>query len=155
MSIDRWMDKDVVYLYNGILTIKKNEFESVLVRWTEWSKSEREKQISYINTHIWNLEKLYWLTYFQGRNGDADIENGLVDMVGAEEKGTYGESSISMYTLSGVWRTAGEKMLCSRRIPAWALWWPGGMGWGGEGGMVRRVIMADSHCCFAETNTTL
>ena len=26
---------------------------------TEWSKSEREKQISYINTYIWNLEKWY------------------------------------------------------------------------------------------------
>ena len=23
---------------------------------TEWSKSEREKQILYINTHMWNLE---------------------------------------------------------------------------------------------------
>ena len=28
------MDKEfVVYLYNGILVIKRNEFESVLVRW--------------------------------------------------------------------------------------------------------------------------
>ena len=26
---------------------------------TEWSKSEREKQISYIYTYIWNLEKQY------------------------------------------------------------------------------------------------
>ena len=26
---------------------------------TEWSKSEREKQISYIKAHIWNLEKWY------------------------------------------------------------------------------------------------
>ena len=24
---------------------------------TEWNKSEREKQTSYINTHMWNLEK--------------------------------------------------------------------------------------------------
>ena len=24
---------------------------------TEYSKSEREKQILYINTHMWNLEK--------------------------------------------------------------------------------------------------
>ena len=54
-------------------------------------------------------------------------------MVGAEEKGTYGESSISMYTLSGVWRTAGEKMLCSKGNPVWhslMTWrdWIGGMG---------------------------
>ena len=26
---------------------------------TEWSKSEREKQISYIKAHIWNLENWY------------------------------------------------------------------------------------------------
>ena len=26
---------------------------------TELSKSEREKQISYINTYMWNLEKWY------------------------------------------------------------------------------------------------
>ena len=27
--------------------------------YTEQSKSEREKQISYINTYIWNLERWY------------------------------------------------------------------------------------------------
>ena len=30
---------------------------------TEWSKPEREKQILYINVHIWNLEKWYRWTY--------------------------------------------------------------------------------------------
>ena len=43
------------------IMIKRNEFESVLVRWmnlesvmlSEVSKSEREEQISYINTYIW------------------------------------------------------------------------------------------------------
>ena len=44
----------------------------------EWSKSEREKQISYINICIWNLEKKwYWWMYLQGRSRDADIENRL------------------------------------------------------------------------------
>ena len=49
----------------------KNEFKSVLVRWmnlarahyTEWKKSEREKQILYINAYVWNLEKRCWWTY--------------------------------------------------------------------------------------------
>ena len=45
--------------------------------YTKWSKSGREKQISYINTYICNLEKWYWWTYLQGRNGDADVENRL------------------------------------------------------------------------------
>ena len=41
----------MVHIYNRILAIKKNTFESLLVRWmnleliiTEQSKSEREKQ---------------------------------------------------------------------------------------------------------------
>ena len=33
--------------------------------YTEGSKSEREKQILYINMYIWNLEKWYWWTYLQ------------------------------------------------------------------------------------------
>ena len=42
---------------------------------TEWSKSEREKQISYINAYMWNLEKWYWWSYLQSRNRDTDVEN--------------------------------------------------------------------------------
>ena len=34
----------------------------------------------------------------QGRNGDADVENGLADTVGEGEGGTNGESRISIYT---------------------------------------------------------
>ena len=30
-------------------------------------------------THIWNLEKWYRWTYFQGRNRGTDVDNGLVD----------------------------------------------------------------------------
>ena len=43
---------------------------------TEWSKSEREKQMC-INAYLWNLEKWYRWTYLQGRNRDVDIENSL------------------------------------------------------------------------------
>ena len=52
------------------------------------SKSEREKQILYINTYIWNLEKCYRWTYLPGRKRDAGIENGHVDRAGEEEGGT-------------------------------------------------------------------
>ena len=37
---------------------------------------EKEKQILYTNTYIWNLEKWYRWTYLQGRNRGADVENG-------------------------------------------------------------------------------
>ena len=54
---------------------------------TEWSNSEKEKQISYINAYMWNLEKWSWWTYFQGRSRDPDIENRYVDPGEGEEEG--------------------------------------------------------------------
>ena len=48
---------------------------------TEWSKSEREKQILYINAYMWNLVKRYWGIYLQGRSRDTEAENRLVDTV--------------------------------------------------------------------------
>ena len=51
MSIDRWMDKEVVvHIHNRILAMKRHTFESVgyevdqrRAYYTEWSKSERER----------------------------------------------------------------------------------------------------------------
>ena len=45
------------------LTIKRNTFESVLMRWMNLESvrqsevSQKEKDISYINAYIWNLER--------------------------------------------------------------------------------------------------
>ena len=94
------------------------------------SKSERAKQILYINacmicimagyslsglydqshgqsdsgcmhhTYIQNLGKQYWWTYLQRRNGDADVGNGLVDTAGEGEARTNWEGSIDVYTLT-------------------------------------------------------
>ena len=64
-SADEWIRK-LWYLYTMecYSTIKKNAFESVLVRWMKLEpiiqsevKSERKTLIQYINTYIWNLEK--------------------------------------------------------------------------------------------------
>ena len=52
---------------------------------TEWSKSEREKQISYINTYTWILEKWYSITGLQGRNRDTDVENKRMDTKGEKQ----------------------------------------------------------------------
>ena len=66
MSTDRWMDIEVVvHIYNGILLghkkeqiwVSGSEVNEARAFYTEWSKLEREKQILYINTYIWNLEK--------------------------------------------------------------------------------------------------
>ena len=54
-------------------TIKRNTFESVLMRWmklepiTEWSKSERERQVLYINAYLWNLEKTVLMIPYAGQ----------------------------------------------------------------------------------------
>ena len=64
MSTDRRMDKeDVVHIYNGILVSHKKEWNTAIFSnmdgprddHTKWSKSERERQIPYDITHMWNL----------------------------------------------------------------------------------------------------
>ena len=99
-----------IYIYNGILlSHKKNKFESVLVRsmnlepviQSEANQKERNKY--HILMHIWPLEKWYWWIYFQERNGDADVENGLVGTREDGESGMNGNSSINMYIHYYVW----------------------------------------------------
>ena len=80
MSIDRWMDKDVVYSCNGILLSHKKEWNNALCSNmdgprnynTKWSKPEKDKYCT------WNLKKLYKSTYTQNRNRSTDIENKLM-----------------------------------------------------------------------------
>ena len=55
-TIDEWTKKTwYIYTMENYLAIKRNACESVLIGW----KSEREKQISYINTYIQYLERWY------------------------------------------------------------------------------------------------
>lgn len=42
-------------------------------------KSQRERQISYINALMWNQEKWYRQSYLQIRKRDKDIENKHMD----------------------------------------------------------------------------
>ena len=60
------MDKEaVVHIYNGILLshkkdhiwVSSSEVDEPRDYYTQWSKSERVKQVLYINEHAWNLEK--------------------------------------------------------------------------------------------------
>ena len=65
---------------------------------TEWSKSERERQIPYINAYVWNLERWYPWSYVQGGKEDTEEKNRLLDSVGGEG-GVIWETSIQTYTL--------------------------------------------------------
>ena len=73
MSIDRWVDKeDMVNIYNEILLSHKNEqnnaFCSNMDRprdyHVKWSKSDRERQISYDVTYLCNVKKMIQMTLF-------------------------------------------------------------------------------------------
>ena len=84
MSIDRGMDKeDVAHIYNGILLSHKKEWNNAIYLnmdgprdcHTEWSKSDRERQISYDIAYMWDLKKWYNLTYLQNRNRVTDVKN--------------------------------------------------------------------------------
>ena len=62
MSISRQMDKKaVVHIHNGILAIKTNTFESVLMRWMKLETiiqsevSQKEKHQYSILTHIYGI----------------------------------------------------------------------------------------------------
>ena len=56
--------------------------------------SQKEKEILYINTCVWNLERWYWWTYLQSSSGGADIENRLVNTMGEGEGGITWESGM-------------------------------------------------------------
>ena len=62
-STDEWIKKIwYIHTMEYYSAIKRNGFESVLVRWMELEPviqneiSQKEKQISYNNTYIWDLE---------------------------------------------------------------------------------------------------
>ena len=112
MPSDRQMDKeDVAHIYNGILLSHIKEQNWVICRdmdgprdcHTEWSKSEREKNISYINTYMWNLENCCRWTGLQGRNRNTDVENKCMDTKEGKWGGGGGgmnwEIGVDMYTL--------------------------------------------------------
>ena len=64
-STDEWIKKMwYIYTMEYYSAIKRNEIELFAVRWMDLEsviqsevKSEREKQILYGNTYIWNLKK--------------------------------------------------------------------------------------------------
>ena len=104
-STDEWIKKLWhVYTVGFYSAIKRNAFESILMRWmnleliiqSEVSQKEKNKYHILMNIYIWNLEKWYWWIYLQGSKGDADIENRLVDTMG---KGATAKSLQSCPTL--------------------------------------------------------
>jgi len=135
MSINTWMYNEiVVHIHNGIfLSYKKeriwvssNEEDERKAYYTEWSKSERERQIVYINAYIWNLERQKWWSYLQGSKGDIDI----LDTLGKGEGEMIWENSIYI-TICKIDSQREFNVWC-REPKARALWQPKGVRWGGR-----------------------
>ena len=86
-STAEWIKK-LWYIYTReyYSAIRRNAFESVLMRWMNWEPiiwsgvSQKEKDKYSILTYIWNLENWYWRVYLQGSDGETDIQNTLMDV---------------------------------------------------------------------------
>ena len=90
-STDEWIKMwYVVYIHNGILFSHIKEWNNAICSnmygptdcHTKWSKSDREREISYDITYMWNLKNGYKWTYLQNRNRVTDVENKLMVMRG-------------------------------------------------------------------------
>ena len=85
--------------------IKKNAFESVLIRWMKLEPiiqsevSQKEKH-QYVNAHIWNLERWQWWPYMRDSKRDTDMKNRLLDSVGEGKGGMIWQKSIETCILS-------------------------------------------------------
>ena len=94
-STDEWIKKMwYIYTVEYYLAIKKNEImpfcsntDGLGDYHTKWTKSDRERQVSYDLAYMWNLKNIYNWTYFQSRNRDTDVENKDMDTKGARGVG--------------------------------------------------------------------
>ena len=107
---------------------------------------------------LWYLEKWHRQNYLQGRNRDADRENGLANATGEGEGGRTGRAA-STYTQYPEHRQRGGSCYVAPGALVGALspTWRGGVRGGrraqGTGDACKYVT--DSPCCVAGTNTTL
>ena len=84
----------MVNIYNGTLfSHKKGQHDAFCSNMdgtrdshSKWSKSERERQMPYDITYMWNLKCGTKWAYLQNRNRLIDIENRLVAAKGEGER---------------------------------------------------------------------
>ena len=69
---------------------------------TEWSKSDREGQISYDIAYIWNLKKWYKWTYLQNKNWATDVEKKLIITKG--QRGGYKLGDCDWHTYTTIYK---------------------------------------------------
>ena len=98
-------------------------------------KSEREKQMSYMNAPTWNLGKWYRWIYLQSRNRDTGIENKRMDTKGWKGRDDLKDWDWHRYTTR--YKTKNKQTnrwlmgsyCTAQRILLDVLWW---LEWGGN-----------------------
>ena len=103
----------------------KNKMNEQRVYYTGWINSERERQISYINSYIWNLERWVSGQQWRCRHGKQTCGHSGKERVG------WTERSIETYALPYVkldsqWAFA----VRLRELKSGARWQPRAVGWG-------------------------
>ena len=121
MSTDRWFhSEEVVYIHNGILLSHKIEQNNAICSnidgtrdsHTEWSKSEREKQIPYDITYIRNL--IYGTNEpFHRKENHGLGEQTCGCQGGGGGSGVYWELGVNRCKLLPLERISNEILLCS------------------------------------------
>ena len=158
-SADEWIKKCwYMYTMGSYSAIKRNAFESVLMRWmnlepitqSEISQKEENKCIlKHMESRKMGLS-----------SRDTDLANRLVDPVGKGKGGMNWKSSIETWTLLYVKYITSGNWLYDARSSNSALWQA--QEWNGVGGRkeVQKegdvcIPVADSCWCMAETNKIL
>ena len=67
--------------------------------YTEWSKSDRESQISYDIAYMWNFRKWYWGIYLQNKLSHRHKKQALGYQVGNAEKDNLGDRDWHIHTI--------------------------------------------------------
>ena len=143
----------------GCIWVSSNEMDEPRTYYTEWSKSERERKILYINAYKQNLEGCHWWFYVQDSKGDTDVKRRLLDSVEEGEGRMTWENSTEICTLPYVKQMTSASLMHEVEHPKLVLW-DNQEGWGRkEGRRGRRggsgwgntcTPMADSCQCLAK-----
>ena len=97
-----------IYTMEYYSAIKKNSFESVLMRWMKLEPiiqsevSQKDKDHYSILTYIYGIYKYGNNNPIFKTERDTDVQNGLLDSVGEGEGGMFQENSIETCVLSRV-----------------------------------------------------
>ena len=123
---DKWIRKLwYIYTMGYYSAVKKNAFESFLMRWMklepsiQWSQSERKTLTQYTNAYIWNLERWQQWPYIQDGKRDTDVKNSLLDSVGEGKGRMIWENNIETCILSYVKQITSPGWMRETSARAW------------------------------------